>query len=142
MHLHSQPMPDDPNLQAVMYGPIVLAGVMDKDTPIAEDVNTGYLPVAHRDPSTWLKPVLGQALTFQTVGTAHPVTFTPLYNIIDQRFGVYWDLVTPNSRRAQSLAAIEKSKQTRNRRVVDQVNVAPGLATGCTTATGRLSAGT
>jgi hypothetical protein len=42
-----------------------------------------------------LKPVLGKALTFQTVGTSHPVTFIPLYDIIDQRFGVYWDLIIP-----------------------------------------------
>ncbi|MDR3688011.1 MAG: glycoside hydrolase family 127 protein [Fimbriimonas sp.] len=126
MRLHSQPMPDDPNLQAVMFGPIVLAGVMEKDAPIAEDVNTGYLKVALQDPSSWLKPVSGKALTFQTVGIARPVTFIPLYDIIDQRFGVYWDLVTPKSRRALDLAAIETSKQARDRRIVDQVLVDGG----------------
>jgi len=126
MRLHSQSMPDDPNLQAVMYGPIVLAGVMDKGTPVAEDVNTGYLSVVHRSPSTWLKPVSGKALTFQTVGTSHSVTFIPLYSIIDQPFGVYWDLVTPNSQREQSLKAIEQSKQARDRRVIDQVKVDGG----------------
>jgi len=126
MRLHCQPMPDDPNLQAVMFGPIVLAGVMDKDTPIAEDVNTGYLSVNRRDPSSWLKPVSGKPLTFQTTGLARSISFIPLYNVIDQRFGVYWDLVAPNSARARQLAGIEKSKRARNRRIVDEVNVDGG----------------
>lgn len=126
MRLHAQPMPDDPDLQAIMFGPIVLAGLTSKDTPIAEDVNTGYLTIAHRDPASWLKPVPGQPLTFQTVGLSRQITFIPLYDVIDQKFGVYWDLVSPNSKREQGLKAIEQSKQARNRRIVDVVEVDGG----------------
>ncbi len=103
MKLHAQPMPDDPSLQAVMFGPIVLAGIMDKTTPIVKDLNTGFLSEASADPAQWLKPVPGKPLTFQTVGQPRPLSFIPLYDVIDQRFGVYWKIVKPLGTRASRL---------------------------------------
>ncbi len=124
MTLHTQPMPDDPTLRAVMYGPLVLAGVMDGKTPIADDVNTGYLHQnAAVDPAKWLKPVPGKPLTFRTVGQPHDLTFIPLYDVIDQRFGVYWDLVSPGSPREAKLRDAEEANANRDRRVVDAVDV-------------------
>lgn len=127
MALHTQAMPDDPSLRAVMYGPLVLAGVMDKTTPIADDLNTGYLVQnANEDPARWLKPVPGKPLTFRTVGQKNDLTFVPLYDIIDQRFGVYWDLVTPGSDREKALKAAEEASRNRDRRIVDAVVVDEG----------------
>jgi DUF1680 family protein len=124
MALHTQAMPDDPSLKAVMYGPLVLAGVMDDKTPIADDVNTGYLRQnPDINPATWLKPVPGKPLTFRTVGQPHDLTFIPLYDVIDQRFGVYWDLVAPGSPREAKLKAAEEASANRDRRVIDAVNV-------------------
>lgn len=124
MALHTQAMPDDPSLKAVMFGPLVLAGVMDKTTPIADDLNTGYLHEdAKADPATWLEPVPGKPLTFRTVGQPRDLTFVPLYDIIDQHFGVYWDMVAPGSPRERTLMEAERSRQTRDRRVVDAVDV-------------------
>jgi DUF1680 family protein len=127
MALHTQAMPDDPGLKAVMYGPLVLAGVMDKDMPIADDLNTGYLLQSPKaDPSDWLKPVPGKPLTFRTVGLEKDLDFVPLYAIIDQRFGVYWDLVAPGSSRAVALEAAQEVNRNRNRRLVDVVDVDEG----------------
>jgi hypothetical protein len=127
MALHTQAMPDDPNLKAVMYGPLVLAGVMEKDTPICDDLNTGYLL---QNPGTKLesalKPVPGRPLTFRTVGQKKEITFVPLYEIIDQRFGVYWDVVARGSARATALKAAEEADRSRDRRVVDVVDVDAG----------------
>jgi len=125
MHLHTEPMPDDPTLQAVMYGPTVLAGVMTPKTPIADDVNTGYLRTATYDPTQWLQKKDGQ-LAFRTVGQKTNLDFVPLYDIIDQRFGVYWWMVKPGSERDRQLTAAETSTVTRNRRIVDELIVDEG----------------
>jgi uncharacterized protein len=127
MALHTQAMPDDPNLKAVMYGPLVLAGVMDRDTPIADDLNTGYLVLNSATKlESALKPVPGKPLTFSTVGQEKEITFVPLYDIIDQRFGVYWDVVAPGSSRAAKLQATEEASRNRDRRIVDVVDVDEG----------------
>ena len=107
MRLHTQAMPDDPSMQAVMYGPLVLAGVMDAATPLTPDQqDDGRAARGVADPATWLKPVPGQPLTFRTVGQAHDVTFVPLYKIMDQKFGVYWSVVTPGSARDRQITAL------------------------------------
>ena len=131
MRLHTQAMPDDPTMQAVMYGPLVLAGVMDAGTPLAPDQKTtGFLRETTGDPSAWLKPVPGQPLTFRTVGQAHDVTFVPLDRIIDQKFGVYWSILTPGSARDRKLRVLADQQRRQEAadaaRVVDQV--APGDA--------------
>jgi len=110
-----------------MYGPLVLAGVMDRDTPIADDLNTGYLVLNSATKlESALKPVPGKPLTFSTVGQEKEITFVPLYDIIDQRFGVYWDVVAPGSSRAAKLQATEEASRNRDRRIVDVVDVDEG----------------
>jgi len=126
MALHTQALPDDPTLQAVMYGPLVLAGVMNSTTPIAEDINTGYLRVTRSDPANWMKKVPGKTLTFKTVGQQRNLTFVPLYSIIDQPFGVYWNLIKPNSIRERVLMAAEETRSARKRRIVDDIQVDGG----------------
>jgi DUF1680 family protein len=127
MSLRTQPMPDDSALKAVMYGPVVLAGVMDPKTPIAEDLNTGYLNLnPNEDPTKWLTPVAGKPLQFRTVGQKANLPFIPLYDVIDDRFGVYWDLVKPGSERERLLHAEERARTERDARVVDSVDVDGG----------------
>jgi DUF1680 family protein len=125
MKIHAQAMPDDPTLQAIMFGPIVLAGVMDDKTPIAKDLNTGYLREAASEPEKWLKPVGGEPLTFRAAQD-RPLTFIPLYKIIDQRFGVYWNIVSPGSARDRSLIAEDNAELAHDRRIVDEVKVDEG----------------
>ena len=107
MRLHTQAMPDDPAMRAVMYGPLVLAGIMDAKTPLTPDRSTtGSLRETSSNPAAWLKRVPGQPLTFRTVGQNHNVTFVPIYKIIDQHFGVYWSVITPGSARDRRIAAL------------------------------------
>jgi hypothetical protein len=89
MRLHTLPMPDDADERAVMYGPIVLAGV-----PATKLVSSGsgVLPVKASEVDRWLRPVPGKPLTFRTTGIAQDVTFVPLYKIIDQQYTVYWTM--------------------------------------------------
>ena len=81
MRLHAAPMPDDATVQAVMYGPLVLAGKLGTagltaETLRAEPTKPRTVPeykaepvaaptirAASADPSTWLKPAGGGALS-------------------------------------------------------------------------------
>jgi hypothetical protein len=108
MRLHSAPMPDDPTVQAVMYGPIVLAGKLGTagltaDNLRAEPTKPRTVPeyksepvpapairAASADPSTWLKAAGGRALEFRTVGQPNELTLVALNRIFDERYAVYW----------------------------------------------------
>jgi DUF1680 family protein len=106
MSLHLCPMPDDPTLVAVMYGPLVLAGKLgveglDPKTLYAEsqgvlrNITPPPAPTFAADidsPNVWIKPVEGENLTFRTVGAGRPrnVIFIPFYRLFGQRYGIYW----------------------------------------------------
>ena len=93
-------MPDNPTIQAAMYGPLVLAGRFDA---VTKEMNYGdYEPkpgdqkkVADivtdtREQTSWIEPDGKQPLTFRTVGQSQPVTMVPLYQVIHERYAVYW----------------------------------------------------
>ena len=120
MHLHVQSMPDDPAMQAFLYGPLVLAG----------DLGAGGLTEAHiigpnlrvgapnteqfgspLGPANTLAPVpaieiptfhasradpgswikpAGSPIEFRTTGQKRDVTLVPLNRLFDRRYSVYW----------------------------------------------------
>jgi len=107
MNLRPHPMPDDDALEAVMYGPLVLAGELGAEGLTAEMMHADPAkptvnalegkPVAgpefrvpSKDPAAWLKPVTGHPLTFRTEGQAKDVTFSPFSRLFGQRYGIYW----------------------------------------------------
>ncbi len=108
MNLHVQPMPDDESLQAVLYGPLVLAGRLGTAglTPAtlralptaprtvpeykAEPVPAPTFRTRSADPATWIQAVPGKALAWRTVGQAQEVELVPLAMLYDERYGVYW----------------------------------------------------
>ena len=103
MSLHSHPMPDDPTLQAVMYGPLVLAGRLGNGGLTEALIYPGYdtapegqpIPVPAisnnpKDPSGWVEPISGQPLTFGSQGQSESITLVPLYRLFDERYAVYW----------------------------------------------------
>jgi DUF1680 family protein len=100
MGVHIAPMPDDETVQAVMYGPLVLAGRFD---PVAKDLQyDDYEPkkqsptkvpdiVADPEkPTAWVEPDPKQPLLFRAVGQSQPLSLVPLYQIIPERYAVYW----------------------------------------------------
>jgi uncharacterized protein len=108
MRLHAAPLPDDETLQAVMYGPIVLAGRLgtagldaaNLRAPPTKPRTVPEYPAApapvpeiltrSADPASWVAPVAGRALEFVTLGQAQELSLVPLYRIMDERFAVYW----------------------------------------------------
>ena len=91
-----EPIPDDNNRVAVMYGPLVLAGDLG---PVSDSASKDalYVPVMmtdKRDPSAWMKPVEKKPNTFITVNTGRPrdVELKPFYVTYNRRYSIYWDL--------------------------------------------------
>src|SRR5438034_8539318 len=79
MGLHLAPLPDEPTLQAAMYGPLVLAGRLGTKGLTHEHVYGPLGPDEARnipvppltgsvDAPDWVEQVKGQTLAFQTVG--------------------------------------------------------------------------
>ena len=117
--LRLEPMPDDTNRIAVLYGPLVLAGVLSaEDDPKAN--NSDYVPVLFpkdRDPNNWLSPIEDAYNTFKiSEDIAKPQGFIlkPLYTIYDRRYSVYWDLYDKERWKQYQLnikAEIERKKK-------------------------------
>ena len=120
MHLHLERMPDDPQRQAFMYGPIVLVGDLGGEGLtqahiIGPNLRVGAPSVEQfgsaLGPSNSVPPVpdLGiptfkavsddpdswikprdKPLTFRTTGQARDVDLVPLYRLFDRRYAAYW----------------------------------------------------
>ena len=102
MRLHVEAMPDDPALQAFMYGPVVLAGDLGADG-LTEQMIVGpnaprmrALPIdvpafraASADPASWIKAG-DKPLAFHTTGQQKDVTMAPISEIFGRRYSVYW----------------------------------------------------
>jgi DUF1680 family protein len=116
MRLKTNPMPDDPNLVAYQYGPIVLAGVVDSETqalfssnpnPVQSDakarIGASYFVADTPRDTSWLQPVEGQDLTFKTVGQPVEITFKPFNQVIAERYGLYWWVFPQGSDRIKKI---------------------------------------
>ncbi len=107
MGLHASPMPDDPALQAVMFGPLVLAGRLGteglagvlraeptKPRSIpeykAEGLPTPAVRASGGDPSSWVRKNPAGPLGFETIGQPAAMSMVPLYRVLDERYNVYW----------------------------------------------------
>jgi len=107
MALHIHAMPDDPSIQAVMYGPLVLNGRLGAQgltkgmmyggydtTPVGDPVAAPDIVGDKKDPLAWVERVAGEALTFRTVGQSASITMVPFYNLWGERYATYWKVKT------------------------------------------------
>jgi uncharacterized protein len=105
MHLHSEAMPDDPQMQAFLYGPLVLAadlgsgGVTDANSiralgPALRQAPALQIPEfkAAGDLSSWIKSSGGAPLSFRTSGQTKDVTLAPFNTLVGKRYSMYWQV--------------------------------------------------
>ena len=110
MHLHLQAIPDDADLAAIMYGPLVLAGELgtqdlDPKRLYSEDkfLHGGFPSIAVPELAgdrlaleKWIQPVRAadKPLAFRTVNAGRPndIILSPFYRLFDQRYCIYWQL--------------------------------------------------
>ncbi len=101
MHLHAAPMPDKDTLQAVMYGPLVLAARLEEEprdtwyrhfTAQEKQDPAPMLEFKGKsgDPASWLEPA--GPLAFRTAAQTQSVTFVPLSKIVHERYSVYHEI--------------------------------------------------
>jgi hypothetical protein len=104
MQLHIEKMPDDPTVQAVMYGPVVLAGDLGADGLTPElivgpnaprvrqhEISVPAFRASGSEAASWIKPDV-RPLTFKTTGQQNNVTLAPIHSIFDRRYTVYWQV--------------------------------------------------
>jgi len=116
--LRTEPLPDNPNRMAVMWGPLVLAGDLGAETPRGRGRRqeggarptppepAPALVTAEQKVGGWLKPVSGEPGTFRTVnvGLKEDVEFKPFYEVPRRRYAIYWDVFTPSEWATKSAA--------------------------------------
>lgn len=105
MQLHTEAMPDDSSMQAILYGPLVLAGNLGTQG-LTESMTVGPMgPQVKEHPigvpafrtgqkslDAWIRPADGKSLTFRTTGHQQDVTLMPFNQIFDERYAVYWNV--------------------------------------------------
>ena len=140
MSLHLEPLPNDPTVVAVLYGPILLAGDLGKDgltqslrygpsSPPVRRLTLPTVPSFVADAASLLRaivPVAGKPLTFQTKGVGRPtdVTLVPLFRASDVHYTAYWHLYTSAGweKRKAELAANDVRRQGLAARTIDTVD--------------------
>ena len=104
MSLVAEPFADEPQTQAFLYGPIVLAGDLGAQGLTDELVNNQQGPEVNRSPMSvpdlrasgkkledWIKPDGSAPLTFRAAASSGSVTMKPL-NQLWGRFAAYWNV--------------------------------------------------
>ena len=107
MGLHIDPLPGDPTLQALMYGPLVLAGrlgsenLSNADVYVASDTSPAGKPVPvptigsnSKDLLSYVEPIPGQRLSFRVPAGSRQISLIPLYKLFGERYAVYWKVGT------------------------------------------------
>ena len=131
MALRTEPMPDNPNRVALLYGPVVLGGVLgteglpeggafaDSDVEFIEAAvpDVPVLVADAKSPGDWVQPLAGDPLTFHTVGAGRPadVVLKPFYRIHHERYTIYWDVFDADG--WQAAEAAHREEQARRRRI-------------------------
>jgi hypothetical protein len=102
-------MRDDPHWNAILYGPIVLAGLLGKDgmppeAPYAagnqlqfrsvSDPSVPTLGKANEVVDKWLEKTGAMEFSTRVGGGSSPIRFVPLANVTNERYSVYWKLGT------------------------------------------------
>ncbi|MEK5038261.1 beta-L-arabinofuranosidase domain-containing protein [Sporosarcina sp. FSL K6-3457] len=138
MDLHTYISSDNPQKQAIMYGPIVLAGALGQEhfpeTDILDDhmkldnhplIEVPVLVTDAKNLHEWIKPIDNAPLQFETSAVGQPgnqkVTLIPFYRLHHQRYTVYWNIM--NVAAYSNFHDSEQAELQRKREItVDYIN--------------------
>jgi hypothetical protein len=110
MSLRQESVAGSPDLATLAYGPLVLAARMGRDGLSRDMIDAGQGPDMDRLPAlsmpqfqaspqagndgnhepSWVKKTGSDELRFQTVGQLKETELMPLYQVMDERYSVYW----------------------------------------------------
>jgi hypothetical protein len=141
MSLRLEAMPDDPRVVALLFGPIVLAGDLGREgmdearrygpsAPQMGRVKPVIVPAfvgEVKDVLAKVKPAPGSPLVFETRGLGRPadVRLVPFYKAADNRYTVYWNVLSPEewAKRKSERETAESRRREIERKTVDAVLV-------------------
>lgn len=120
--LRKEPVPDNPNRFALMWGPLTLAGDLGKEMDPESWERLGskagadvpVLVAQDQAVEKWLKPVAGKPGAFRTagVGLKEDIDFVPFYQLPRRRYAIYWNMFTPDEWQKKSATyAAEQEKR-------------------------------
>ncbi len=138
-----EPVPDNPQRAAVMWGPLVLAGDLGPERARGSVEGEGIEPppkvpvfvAADRPVASWLKPVSGAQARFRTdgvgrepdaVGRASDVTLMPFFSLHRRTYSTYWDLFTPAEWEEQRAAYAAEAERRRKLEAATVAYLEPG----------------
>jgi DUF1680 family protein len=109
LNLRAESLPGAPATKAFFFGPLLLAGDLGTNNmpaPIAyardqcqycnfPDKEAPTLVMDNRPLESWIKPAVGDPLTFHTINAGHPadIILKPFYQVHYQRYTVYWNVL-------------------------------------------------
>ena len=134
--LRKEPLPDNANRTAILWGPLVLAGDLGPELNLRRSGGQAgdapeaapALVTAEQDVDRWLKPVAGKPGTFRTANVAlkEDIEFAPFYEMPRRRYAIYWDVFTPTAW-ANKSAAYEAEAESDRRLLAATIGFAqPG----------------
>lgn len=131
MQLRTESMPDDKDMVAIFYGPVLLAASLDDaeaDALVNRDLSPALIP-DNLPVDQWLKPS-GESLTF-TMMVAQPrqLTLTPFYRKKTGKYAVYWQKLTTDGWNQRQAEATEHLNRIKNLDIatIDKVSACDNL---------------
>jgi DUF1680 family protein len=138
--LRLEPLPDNPRRVALMWGPLALAGDVGPEVPRGRRGQGAgseqppappaapVLIAAEQPVEKWLKPVAGKPGSFRTagVGRDRDVDFMPFHQLHRRRYGIYWDLFTPQEWERKLAADAAEREKRKKLEAATLVFVQPG----------------
>ncbi len=138
MRLHAAPLPDDENLVAFTYGPLVLAGKLGgagltddmvylKDQwyrfPRDQVAEAPILVVDSDDFTRCIEQVADSPPTFRTVAQGKSITLVPYHQLFGERYVVYWRAFRRGSPEHAAFVVEEQLRRELKARTVDEVEI-------------------
>jgi hypothetical protein len=131
--LRTEPLLDNPNRVALLWGPLALAGDLGPELERREESDQGGekpapVFVTAKPVDEWLKPVAGKPETFLTsgVGLKTEVEFHPFYELPRRRYAIYWDVFTPAEWKIKSAAYAAEEEKKKKLEAATVAFVQPG----------------
>ncbi|MCC6286637.1 MAG: glycoside hydrolase family 127 protein [Chitinophagaceae bacterium] len=115
MELYTESMPDNKDRIALLYGPVLLAGILGNETPDPV-YGVPVLMTDNRDPKAWIEKTNSSILAFNLnkAGMPKDVALKPFYAVSQEYYNVYWDFFTETqwqTRQAEYEAEKKKQKE-------------------------------
>lgn len=80
------PIPDEPGTVAFVEGPVVLAGLVDREVSLRGDASTASALLAPDNERQWTQWLRG----YRTVGQPASIRFRPVHEIVDEPYSLYF----------------------------------------------------